>query len=160
MVRDAQRRALALVDTAMAVTTDVGDPGNVHPADKQPVAARLALAARGMVYGERVAYRPPLFRQATGEAGGMRVWFDDAAGLTSRGAPVAGFELAGADRRFVPATAQIDGETVVVRAAVPEPRYVRYNWSNVTPGALYNAAGLPASTFTSEQWIVGHMAFP
>ena len=161
LVRDAQRRALGLAGTAMAVTTDVGDPGNVHPSDKQTVAARLALAARGLSYGERVSYQPPLFRQATGTPGGLRVWFDNAGGLTSRGAPVTGFEIAGADHRFVPATARIDGDGVVATAsAVADPRYVRYNWSNVTPGSLYNAAGLPASTFTSEERIVGHLTFP
>ncbi len=160
LVRDAQRRALGLVNTAMAVTTDVGDPGNVHPSDKQTVAARLALAARGVAYGDRVAYQGPLFRQATGEPGGMRVWFDHADGMTSRGAPVIGFEIAGADRKFIPATARIDGATVVVTGPVPQLRYVRYGWSNVVTGSLYNAAGLPMSTFTSEERIQGHLTFP
>jgi sialate O-acetylesterase len=160
LVRDAQRRALGLANTAMAVTTDVGDPNNVHPTDKQTVAARLALAARGVAYGERVTYQGPLFRQATGESGGMRIWFDHAEGLTSRGTSVVGFEIAGADRNFTPATARIDGENVVVTGAVPEPRYVRYNWSGVVPGSLYNAANLPMSTFTSEERLHGHLTYP
>jgi sialate O-acetylesterase len=160
LVRDAQRRALVLTDTAMVVTTDVGDPGNVHPGDKQTVAARLALAARSVAYGERVAYQSPLFRQVSGEPGGKRIWFDHAEGLTSRGAAVVGFEIAGPDRRFVPATARIDGESVVVTGAVSKPSYVRYNWSNVVPGSLYNAAGLPMSTFTSEERIRGHLTYP
>lgn len=160
LVRDAQRRALALANTAMAVTTDVGDPANVHPGDKQTVAARLALAARAVAYGERVAYAPPLFRQATGTATGMRVWFDHAEGLTARGTAVAGFEIAGDDRRFTPATATIERDTVVVSGTVPNPRYVRYNWSNVVPGSLYNAAGLPASTFTSEPRVEGIVTYP
>jgi sialate O-acetylesterase len=160
LVRDAQRRALGLTNTAMAVTSDVGDPGNVHPSDKQTVAARLVLAARSVAYGERVAYQGPLFRQVTGEPGGMRIWFDHAEGLTSRCAPVVGFEIAGVDRNFVPATARIDGENVVVTGAVPQPRYVRYAWSGVVPGSLYNAAGLPMSTFTSEERIQGHLTYP
>ncbi len=160
LVRDAQRRALDLADTAIAVTTDVGDAHNVHPADKQTVAARLALAARGLAYGERVAWAPPLFRQATAEAGGMRVWFDHAEGLSAHGQPVAGFELAGADRRFVPAGAAIENDTVRVTAAVAAPRFVRYHWSGVTEGGLYNAAGLPAPTFTSEERVEGHVAYP
>jgi sialate O-acetylesterase len=61
---------------------------------------------------------------------------------------------------FVPAAGRIEGNSIVVTGPVPEPLYVRYNWSNVTPGALYNAAGLPASTFTSEERIVGHLVFP
>ena len=160
LVRDAQRRALALAGTAMAVTTDVGDAHNVHPGDKQTVAHRLALAARNIAYAENVAYAGPLFRQATVEAGGIRIWFDHAGGLTSRGAPVSGFEIADADRRFVPATARIDGDTVVVPGPVERPRFVRYAWSNVVPVNLYNAAGLPMSTFTSEERIQGHMAYP
>jgi sialate O-acetylesterase len=160
LVRDAQRRALALTNTAMAVTTDVGDPGNVHPGDKQTVAARLALAARSIAYGERVAYQSPLFRETSGEPGGKRVWFDHAEGLTSRGARVTGFEIAGPDRKFASATARIDGESVVVTGAISNPRYVRYNWSGVVPGNLFNAAGLPMSTFTSEERIQGHLTYP
>jgi sialate O-acetylesterase len=152
-VRDAQRRALALRGTAMVVTTDVGDPANVHPADKETVAARLALAAQALAYGRPERYAPPLFRQATGAGDGaaLRVWFDHGGGLTSRGKPTLGFEIAGADHRFVPATARIDGDTVVVSGPPRAPVFVRYNWSNVTPGALYNGAGLPVPTFTSEE---------
>jgi sialate O-acetylesterase len=69
----------------------------------------------------------------------MRVWFDSANGLTSHGKPLDGFELAGDDRHFSPATAMIEGSTVKVTAAsIPSPRFVRYNWNSVTPPALYN----------------------
>ena len=156
-VRDAQRRTLQLANTAMAVTLDVGLADNVHPPDKQTVGHRLALAARHMVYGEAdLPYASPLFRQATTElepdgATALRVWFDHAQGLTARGAPIDAFEIAGADHHFVPAQARIDGQTVLVSAsAVPHPVYVRYGWMGVMPHNLYNAAGLPASTFTSE----------
>jgi sialate O-acetylesterase len=160
LIRDAQRRALDLRNTAMAVTTDVGNPDNVHPADKQTVGARLALAARALSYGEKVDHAPPLYRQVSAVSGGLRVWFDNGQGLTTRGAPLLGFEIAGEDHRFVPATATIEGDNVVVRGPVESPVYVRYNWSNVVPGNLYNQAGLPASTFTSEERIASHLAFP
>jgi sialate O-acetylesterase len=150
-VRDAQRRTLALRNTAMAVTLDVGDPKNVHPADKETVGARLALGARGLVYGEDIAYISPLFREATTEPGAIRVWFDHAKGLVVHNGAVEGFEVAGADHHFVYAGAKIEGETVVVRNKdVPNPMYVRYAWNGIAPQGLYNAAGLPASTFTSE----------
>ncbi len=153
MIRDAQRRTLYIADTAMAVSLDVGNPNNVHPADKQTVAARLALAARAIVYGEHIAYASPLFRQATTQPGAMRVWFNNANGLNVHGgAAPQGFELAGDDHHFVPATAKIeDGSVVVSTPALPNPRFVRYAWSNVVDQSLYNAAGLPASTFTSEE---------
>ena len=151
-VRDAQRRTLALANTAMAVTLDVGLAGNVHPPDKQTVAARLALGARAIAYREPVPYASPLFREATTQPGAMRVWFDHAEGLRSHGGSVAGFELAGADHLFMPANARLEGDSVVVESrAVVDPRYVRYGWSGVVTDWLYNAAGLPASTFTSEE---------
>ena len=156
-VRDAQRRTLQLTNTAMAVTLDIGTPDNVHPPDKQTVGHRLALAARHIVYGETdLPFASPLFRQATSElqsdgTTALRVWFDHAHGLTSHGHPIDAFEIAGEDHHFVPAQARIDGETVVVSASsIPHPVYVRYGWMGVMPHNLYNAAGLPASTFTSE----------
>ncbi len=152
MLRDAQRRTLSLANTAMAVTIDVGDPGNVHPPDKQTVAARLALGARALAYGEAVEYAGPLFREATPDGDGIRVWFDQTAGkLVSTDASLPGFEVAGDDHRFVPATARIDGETVLVSSPqLMHPKFVRYAWPNATQSTLSNKAGLPASTFTSE----------
>ena len=156
LVREQQRRTLDVTDTAMAVTLDVGQADNVHPPDKQTVGARLALAARAKVYGEKVVYSGPAFREATwvtqpNGSRAMQVWFDHAEGLSFHGKPVSGFELAGADHKFVAAEARIEGETVVVSAAaLPDPMYVRYGWASVVQDSLYNAAGLPASTFTSE----------
>jgi len=155
IIREAQRRSLSVANTAMVVTIDIGDPGNVHPADKQTVGARLALAARALAYGENVEYSGPLFRQATPDSEGLRVWFDHAAGgLVARGGDLQGFEIAGDDGRFVPAAARIDGGTVLVgNAGVAEPKYVRYGWANAPVVNLYNSAGLPASPFTSEDAI-------
>ena len=156
LIREQQRRTLDVAGTAMAVSLDVGSPNNVHPPDKQTVGARLALAARAVVYGEATPYSGPAFRQATQQIlpdgkVAMRVWFDEAEGLSFHGKPVSGFELAGSDHIFVPAEAHIEGESVIVSSPeLPRPAYVRYGWSSVVPNSLYNAAGLPASTFTSE----------
>ena len=155
-VRDAQRRTLAVDNTAMAVTLDIGLAGNVHPPDKQTVGARLSDAARAIAYGEKLAYQSPLFRQATTELQGdgttaMRVWFDHGEGLTYRGKLATGFEVAGADRKFIPAQARVEGDTVLVTApALTQPEYVRYGWMGVMDNNLFNAAGFPASTFTSQ----------
>ncbi|MBV9762923.1 MAG: sialate O-acetylesterase [Acidobacteriaceae bacterium] len=152
MVREAQRRTLSLANTAMAVTIDVGDPGNVHPSDKQTVGARLALAARAIAYREDVPYSGPLFQQAAGQDRSLRVWFTHAEdGLIAKNGPLQGFEIAGEDRRFVEADARIDGKTVIVaNPQVAKPMYVRYGWRNAPQINLYNSAGLPASPFTSE----------
>ena len=158
VLRDQQRRTLALDNTAMAVSLDVGNFGNVHPADKQTVGARLALSAESMVYkgtdkaGKTLEYSGPLYRQMTGENSSVRVYFDHASSaLHAKGAVLQGFEIAGKDHKFVPAVAQIDGVTVVVSSPqVTDPVAVRYAWQGFTTANLYNDAGLPASTFTSE----------
>jgi sialate O-acetylesterase len=151
IVRDAQRRTLRLANTGMAVTLDVGQADNVHPPDKQTVGHRLALTARRIAYGESVVDSGPLFLQAAPEGSSVRVWFDDAGGLTAKGGALEGFEVAGDDHKFAPATAKIDGSTVVVSGeSVKAPKYVRYAWANAPAANLYNGAGLPASTFSSE----------
>jgi sialate O-acetylesterase len=155
-VRDAQRRTLSVGNTGMAVSLDVGEADNVHPPDKQTVADRLARIALATVYGEKIAYASPEFRQATVEGDAIRVWFSHSRGLNTRGKPVGGFEVAGEDGVFVPAVArieEIDGASTVVvsSASVPVPWYVRYGWTNVVTDYLYNDAGLPLGTFSSEQ---------
>jgi sialate O-acetylesterase len=149
LLRDAQRRTLHLVDTGMAVTIDIGDEHNVHPSDKQTVGERLSLLARNIVFGENLVSSGPLFRLAYPDHGAMHVWFTNAAGLKSQG-PVQGFEVAGADGKFVPATAKIEGDTIIATSpTISDPQYVRYAWPNFPPNNLFNGAGLPTSTFTS-----------
>jgi sialate O-acetylesterase len=150
-VRDAQRQTLELADTGMAVTIDIGLPKNIHPTNKQDVGLRLALWARAIAYGEKIEYSGPLYREATSEGGSLRVWFDHAGGLKSRSQELKGFEVAGADRKFWPAQARIEGSTVVVSSpSVPSPAYVRYGWASNPECSLYNADDLPASPFRSE----------
>jgi sialate O-acetylesterase len=151
MIREAQLRALQLRNTAMAVTIDIGNPDDVHPRDKVDVGHRLALAARATAYGEAVEYSGPLVRQVTREDQSLRVWFDHAAGLQSKGGPPTSFEIAGADGKFVPAEARIDGQTIVVsNASVASPVAVRYGWANSPNCNLFNGEGLPASPFQGE----------
>jgi sialate O-acetylesterase len=156
MVREQQRRVLSVANTAMAVSLDIGTANNVHPPDKQVVGDRLALAARGVVYGESVSYAGPMYRRATSEllvdgTIAMRVWFDHAEGLNSHDQPTGDFELAGEDRHFLPAESRIDGNTVVVSSSsLPHPMFVRYGWNSVVTHSLYNSADLPASTFSSD----------
>jgi sialate O-acetylesterase len=151
LVREAQRRTLSLASTGMAVTVDIGDPNNIHPPDKQSVGERLALAAQALAYHEHVEYCGPTFRQISIENAEVRVWFDHAEGLTTKGADPQGFELAGADHRFLKATARIVGPSVIVtNTQIERPQFVRYAWSNAPVVNLFNSAGLPASPFTSE----------
>jgi sialate O-acetylesterase len=147
-LREGQSQALALRNTAMAVTIDIGTPDSIHPPDKKTVGRRLSLAARALSYGENVEYSGPLVRQVTAEGGALRVWFDHAAGLTGRGGAVEGFEVAGEDGEFLPAEARIEGTTALVwNAAVERPVSMRYAWQDNPECNLFNGAGLPASPF-------------
>jgi sialate O-acetylesterase len=151
-LREQQTEALALKNTGMAVSIDVGDPDNIHPKNKQDVGARLALVARALAYGEQIEYSGPMFRQVTTEGNSLRVWFDHAGGgLTSKNEPLRGFELAGANQKFFPAQAKIDGDTVVLSSpSVAAPVAVRYGWAANPDCNLYNSANLPASPFRAK----------
>lgn len=150
-IREAQRRTLAVRNTGMAVTIDIGTPGNVHPPDKQDVGARLALAAEAIAYGKHIEFSGPMFRETSFNGPELRVWFDHTTGGLKG---TNGFEIAGADHKFVAATARIDGDSVVLTAAgVSQPRYARYGWANNPVVSLVNGEGLPASPFTSEERI-------
>lgn len=150
--RDQQRRFLdAIPDTAMAVTSDLGHPTDVHPRNKREVGRRLALAALARVYGREGEWSGPLIAAATRRGAEVVLEFRHADGLrTTDGQPPNGFELAGASGEFHPATATLCGSRVVLIAApVSEPEQVRYLWQPfpVPPQNLVNSAGLPASTF-------------
>jgi len=146
-LREAQRETLELVNTGMAVAIDIGDPSDIHPKNKQEVGRRLALIARARSYGENIEYSGPVFREAARDGSQLRLWFDHASGLEG----TKGFEIAGADRKFVPATARIEGETVVLSSdAVPVPLHARYAWANNPECDFRNSAALPASSFTGS----------
>ena len=109
------------------------------------------LAARAVAYGESIEYSGPMYRMVTPDPDGIRVWFDHSKGMVARGGELKGFQIAGADKKYVPATARIDGDTIVVSGSgIANPVYVRYAWAAVPDANLFNAAGLPASPFTSE----------
>lgn len=151
-VRDAQRRVADETSHAgLAMTLDIGSITTVHPPDKQDVGLRLALLARKLVYGENIAAESPRFERACPENAAIRVWFDHAQGLHLSETGTSDFEVAGQDHSFFPATARVDGETILVHSdSVRRPMYVRYGWKAVVSQFLYNSADLPASTFTSE----------
>jgi len=155
-VREAQLLTLKNApNTGMAVAIDVGDPKNLHPKNKQPVGERLAALAEGMVYGKTEAdFSGPIYRSCQMKGGKAVITFDHAqSGLASKDAPLQGFVIAGADKKFVSAEAVIDGATVVVSSPqVPEPVSVRYAWADNPTCNLFNQAGLPASPFRTDDW--------
>jgi len=156
IMRESMAKVLAVPGTGMAVAIDVGDSGNIHPKNKQAVGARLALAARAVAYGETLIHSGPLFESMAAKGGNLCLRFKHVGeGLVAKGGKLTGFTIAGADRKFVPAQAVIEGETVIVTSPeVMEPLAVRYGWANDPKCSLYNKAGLPASPFRTDEWPV------
>lgn len=154
-LREAQMMTLSLPKTGMAVTIDIGDAKDIHPRNKQDVGFRLALAALKMEYGQDVIHSGPLYKSMKVEGNKVRIRFTNVGGglVAQGGGPLRGFAVAGADRKFVWANAEIDGDTVVVWSErVPKPAAVRYAWASNPVCNLYNAAGLPASPFRTDDW--------
>lgn len=154
-IRDAQLHVSQQVPkTALAVTTDVGDERDIHPRRKEPVGARLALAARALAYGENVDYSGPLYDSMSVADGKVRLRFKHlGGGLVAKDGPLTGFTIAGEDKKFHAAEAVIDGDTVVVSSAnVPAPVAVRYGWAAYPVVNLWNKAGLPASPFRTDSF--------
>jgi hypothetical protein len=139
-------------NTAMTVTTDVGDAEDIHPRKKEPVGLRLALAARALAYGEKIEYSGPLYESMKAESGKITLQFQHiGGGLMAKDGALKGFTIAGKDKTFVPAKAEIQGDTIVVSAeGILDPIAVRYGWANVPDVNLYNQEGLPASPFRTD----------
>jgi sialate O-acetylesterase len=136
----------------MAVITDHGDADNIHPTEKEPVGQRLALAARALAYHEKVEYSGPLYSGSQVQGNKLTIMFTHiGGGLLSKEGPLKGFTIAGADKKFLPAQAEITGETVTVSSPeVSTPVAVRYGWTNVPDVNLFNKEGLPASPFRTD----------
>jgi sialate O-acetylesterase len=142
-------------NTGMAVTLDVGDANNLHPPDKKDVGERLALQALANTYGRKIEDSGPVYDSMTVEGNKVRLTFRHlGGGLVAKGGPLKQFMICGVDKKWAWGDAVIDGDTVVVSsAAVAAPVAVRYAWADEPEGAnLYNKAGLPASTFRTDDW--------
>ena len=157
IVREAQLKTMQNVkNTGMAVTLDIGKCDFIHPLEKQIVGERLAYWALAKTYGiDGISYSGPVFRNMkNSREGKVTLYFDYSRnGLTTFGKALSGFEVAGEDNIFHPATAEIkDGKTVVVYSdSVKNPNAVRYAFGNCPEGTLFNEEGLPASPFSTKQ---------
>jgi len=154
-LREAQDMTLAIRNTGMATIIDIGEADDIHPQNKQDVGKRLALAARHVAHGENLTCSGPRYQSHQVEGAQVIVRFDQLGGglTTPAGAPVTGFAIAGADKRFHWAEGKIVGDTVVLSsAAVTQPVAVRYAWADNPVCNLYNEAGLPAPPFRTDTW--------
>ncbi len=149
-LRDAQRKSLRIPLTGMAITMDIGDSLSIHPGNKQAVGDRLARLALSNDYKIELINSGPLYKSFQVDDGQIILQFEQIAkGLELRGG--AGFEIAGADKNYVSAKAEVVNNQIVLSAsAISNPRYARYGWRDYFAGTLFNSAGLPASSFTTE----------
>lgn len=152
---EAQLKTLSVPDVGMAVTTDIGDIKDIHPKNKQEVGRRLALWALINTYGKMGEFSGPLYESMAVEGNKIRLKFKQVGGgLVAQGAkPLSHFTIAGEDEKFVPATATIENDTVVVQSdEVARPVAVRFGWSDTAEPNFFNKAGLPASPFRTDKF--------
>lgn len=155
---EAQSASLGIENTGMAVTVDIADLKDIHPTNKQDVGKRLALWALAKTYGKDVVYSGPLFQKATAEGSAMLVDFEHGSELsTNNGKAVNELMIAGADRRFFPATGEIVkvGGATKLKVSSPQvarPSAVRYGFHQLAEPNLVGKGGLPASPFRSDKW--------
>ena len=147
-LREAQTATMSLPHTGMAVTTDIGNPTDIHPRNKLDVGMRLAAIALKDNYGKNVISRGPTFKQRNG----MYIEFDNTgSGLMAKDkyGYVRGFEVAGAEGKFFPAQAFIDGNRILLRCdQVKDPAVVHYGWEDDAGECnLFNKEGFPAEPF-------------
>ncbi|WP_438479717.1 sialate O-acetylesterase [Oleiharenicola lentus] len=152
-LREAQGEALQLPHTGMVVTIDIGDDDDIHFKNKQEAGRRFSALVRANLDRETVATSGPRLSAIRPDGKAIRVEFAPGDPLVSQHQPPTGFEVAGEDRRFYPATAVVTGNHVIVSAdSVPAPAAVRYAWKNTPEISLFNSAGLPVAPFRSDNW--------
>ncbi|MFM8468487.1 MAG: sialate O-acetylesterase [Limisphaerales bacterium] len=159
-IRESMWRTTRTVpNTGLAMTVDIGDAKDIHPRNKQEAGRRLSLVARKLVYGEtNLVHSGPEFTEMQIEppkGDRIRLYFKNLGGglrIKPGDDKLKGFVVAGPDKEFVWADAVIEGDTILISSPdVPTPKYVRYGWAWNPIGNLYNAAGLPAITFRTDE---------
>jgi beta-galactosidase len=152
MIRDAQANAALLPEVAVTVNLDLGEWNDLHPLNKKEVARRIALAVRGMIYGEEVVFKGPELRKWEVVGNRVQLFFDAGEGNkmeVKNGIGTEAFQLAGADGIFYPAEGQMeDHEVSVWCKEVERPEFLRYGYENAPEkGLLANQDGLLTSPF-------------
>ncbi len=155
-LRESQTATLSLPKTGQALAIDIGVADDIHPRNKQDVGLRLALNALKIEYGKDVVASGPMFKSFEKNGNKMILSFTNiGGGLQAKGdryGYVKGFAIAGEDKNFVWAKAEIQGDRVIVYSdAVADPAAVRYAWAdNPDDANLFNKEGLPACPFRTD----------
>ncbi len=157
-LREAQTKTLSLPNTGMALAIDIGEANDIHPKNKQDVGKRLALNALKIAYKKDIVYSGPMYKSVEFKEGKAFITFSETgSGLKAKDkyGYLKGFTIAGADKKFHWAKAEIvDNNTVVVYSdKITDPKSVRYGWANNPDDVnLYNIEGLPANPFRTDDW--------
>lgn len=153
-IREAQLKvAQSVKNVALIVTTDCGMATDIHPPHKQPVGERLAKAANVLAYGENSEYSGPIYKSNKVKGDKIILKFTHTGkGLIAKGSTeLKGFQIAGSDKKFLPAVARIQGKTIIVtNDNIKNPIAVHYGWSSVPAVNLFNQEGFPASPFRTD----------
>lgn len=156
-LREAQSQTLKLPNTGMCITTDIGNPIDIHPANKQDVGKRLAAIALKNVYEQEGICAGPTYKSMEIQGDKIIISFDNlGSGLATpdKYGYVKGFEIAGADKVFYFAKAQIVNDKVVVFSEkVANPVAIHFGWADdASDNNLYNKEGFPADSFRTDNW--------
>ena len=156
-LREAQTMTLQLPKTGMAVTSDIGESTDIHPKNKQDVGKRLAAEAMRVVYQKPGVSAGPMFDKLTVDGNRAILSFQNVGSgllVKDKYGYLKGFEVAGADKKFYYAKADIQGSTVIVHCdSVATPVAVRYGWADDNSDVnLYNQEGFPAVPFRTDTW--------
>ncbi len=154
-LRNQQLKTLSVPNTAMAVTIGLGEWNDIHPLRKKEVGQRLALAAEKLAYGnKKIVSSGPIYQSMKITGNKIELTFTNCgSGLTTNdGKELTYFAIAGADKKFSWAKAEVKGNKIIVwNETISAPAIVRYAWADNPNGAnLFNMEGLPASPFTTE----------
>jgi sialate O-acetylesterase len=155
LLREAQFLTLRVKNTGMAVTLDIGKAGDIHPPNKQEVGRRLALLALEKTYGRKIVGSGPVYRSMRVVGDAVELSFGNIAGglVVTQSERGNGFQVAGEDHQFRTADVAVRGSSVIVSSPlVSRPLAVRYAFGNVSQATLYNGAGLPSSSFRTDDW--------
>lgn len=156
-LREAQTMTLKLPKTGMAVTTDIGNPKDIHPLNKQDVGKRLAAMALHDIFKRNIVSRSPSFKSMKIVGNQAIINFENIGGglmTTDSSGRVLGFEIASDDKIFYPANAVIKGNTVIVSSEkIANPVAVRFGWiGDASANNLFNKEGFPAVPFRTDDW--------
>jgi sialate O-acetylesterase len=154
-LREAQLKSLSVPYTGMVVTLDIGNPDNIHPANKKDVGERLARWALAKSYNKNIPYSGPLFKSLKTEENKIILSFDytgDSLVLKEKNG-TNNFLIAGKDKKFIKAIVKVEEYNLIVyNPEIENPEAVRYCWDNIAEATLFNSAGLPASSFRTDNW--------